>query len=100
MASDLERQQIRDEVMAECIAAANETFPDLRHIEMDKQTSSVTDHAVIRYLERVKGIDIERIRKEIETPTVRAALRIGASGVRSKGVQYVIKGGKIVTVLA
>ena len=33
---------------------------------MNKQAIEITDHAILRFVERVVGIDIEGIRKDIE----------------------------------
>lgn len=41
----------------------------------------VSDHAVVRYLEREKGVDIKALKAEMLTPTVRTAIKAGAVGV-------------------
>lgn len=46
----------------------------------------VTDHAVVRYLERARGFDIEAIRKHIAEVCV--AAHVGATCVRSEGVRF------------
>lgn len=50
----------------------------------------VSDHAVLRYLERVGGFDVERLRKEIGH-RIDAAAMAGASGVVIDGWQFRIK---------
>lgn len=57
----------------------------------------VTDHAVLRYLERVQGFDIEAVRQHIWR-TCRGAVLIGATCVRAEGVKFEFKGGRVVTV--
>lgn len=57
----------------------------------------VTDHALIRYIERVQGIDLSDIREHI------AQLCAGASGVGARtliqeGHSFIIKGQTVVTV--
>lgn len=42
----------------------------------------VSEHALIRYLERVKGIDMEEIRENILSPLVRAAMSQGDGKVK------------------
>lgn len=59
----------------------------------------VTDHAVIRYLERVKGVDIDVVRAEI-SELVETARDLGASGAVVAGWSYKIKDGNVVTVRA
>ena len=65
---------------------------------MKKPRHPVTDHAVIRYLERVEGVDIEAIRREIGR-RAETGIEAGACGVVSAGFCYGIEGGVVVTVL-
>lgn len=58
----------------------------------------VTDHAVLRHLERVQGVDVEAVRAEISRRTERG-VRFGASSVLVDGFRYVLRGGNVVTVL-
>lgn len=62
-------------------------------------TPRVSDHAMLRYLERVKNLDIEKVRAEILTPFVSAAIESGAGGVRVGGHHYVVNNGCITTIL-
>lgn len=57
----------------------------------------VSDHALVRYLERHLGHDLEAIRKEMVTPGVRAAVNVGAEGVKAHGGTLKIKGRTITT---
>ncbi len=41
----------------------------------------VTDHAVVRWLERHLGYDIEAVRRAILTPDREAAIRCGATSI-------------------
>lgn len=50
----------------------------------------VSDHAVLRYLERVGGFDIERLRRDIEE-RVRDAAGAGARGVVIDGFRFFIR---------
>jgi CRISPR/Cas system-associated endonuclease Cas3-HD len=60
----------------------------------------VTDHAIVRYMERVYGIDIERIRAELASPTAALADRIGAPFVILKsGHRAAVRDGCVQTVL-
>ncbi len=58
----------------------------------------VTDHAVLRYLERVLDVDVQMVRQHIYRET-EAALHVGAKGLRRDGVRYVLEGGAVVTVM-
>lgn len=59
--------------------------------------SAITDHAVIRYLERVQGVDIQAVRLEIAS-RVANGLEKGACGVLLDGMEYRIVDGHVVTV--
>lgn len=56
-------------------------------------TLTVSEHAVVRYLEKVKGLDIDAIRKEIREQ-VRDLLPVGSNGLLWEGdVRTYIKDG-------
>lgn len=59
----------------------------------------VSDHAVLRFLERVRGLDVEAVRAEILTPEIAMAIKAGAVAVTIKGLRFPVKEGCIVTVL-
>lgn len=59
----------------------------------------VTDHALMRFMERILNLDLDALRGRMLTPTVAAAIRAGASAVTVEGVRLVVCGGVITTVL-
>lgn len=59
---------------------------------------AVQDHALIRYLERVKGFDFTPIRDEI-AGLVQSAVNLGAPYYSLDGNTYVLKGAAVVTVV-
>lgn len=71
---------------------------------MTKPTISVTDHAVLRLLERAHNIDIAEIRKRIVERVARAvdlAASLDGEGtvtVVKDGFRYVVKAGTVVTI--
>lgn len=68
-------------------------------VEVAKEAAEprVSDHAVIRYLERKHGFDFDGVRAEILTPDRVAAIRAGATSIRHDGIKFVVKDGVIVT---
>jgi hypothetical protein len=61
----------------------------------------ISDHAVLRYLERVHGIDVEAIRKTMMSPAVHAAVMIGGDTVKlSSGARLKLQGHVVQTVLS
>lgn len=63
---------------------------------MKKPIAHVTDHAVLRHLERVQGIDVEAVRRELGFK-VDAAMEAGAVATVSDGIRYVLVEGKLVS---
>jgi len=60
---------------------------------------AVTDHAIVRYLERVYGIDMDVIRAEIVTPVVQIAEGFGCGTVIGKhGCRVMIQDGVVTSV--
>ena len=62
-----------------------------------KEPVRVTDHAIVRYLERAMGLNIDLVREHILTICGGAAA-FGAVSVRAEGLRFEINRGKIVTV--
>ena len=65
---------------------------------MKKPLYHVTDHALVRFLECVGGMDVESIRRQIGH-TVQQGIERGANGVISGGMIYRIKGHDVVTIV-
>ena len=58
----------------------------------------VSDHALLRWLERRYGFNVEAERKKIDS-LCDNAIRAGAKLVKVEGVQFVIKNGRVITTL-
>jgi len=65
---------------------------------MTDRRPHITDHAIIRFLERVHGIDVQAARAEIEA-RVGQAVRVGACAVISGGFRYVIDDVRVTSVV-
>jgi predicted nucleic acid-binding Zn-ribbon protein len=60
----------------------------------------VSEHAFLRYFERVLGYDLEDIRKKILNPTAEAAIKQFKSGVfPGQGFKLRVRNNKVVTLL-
>lgn len=57
----------------------------------------VSDHAMLRYLERVIGIDVDAHRSEVER-RVATAVEMGACALVSGGMRYALDDFRVVTV--
>jgi hypothetical protein len=58
----------------------------------------VTDHAVLRFMERVLGVDVDGIRRAIASPQLVAAFKAGASKYVDDSVEYILRDNGVVTV--
>jgi hypothetical protein len=59
----------------------------------------LSDHALIRFMERALGFDVEAIKGRILTPERKAAIRAGATSISVDGVRLKVQDNVIVTVL-
>lgn len=64
---------------------------------------NVSDHALLRLLERAGGVDVEAIRRAIASSVARSVAVAERIGVRefvivSDGYNYVVKDGVVVTI--
>lgn len=64
---------------------------------MSRRRIHVTDHALVRYLDRVHGVDIERLRLRIAR-AARSGTEVGADAVVKDGVRYCLADHTVVTV--
>lgn len=66
----------------------------------DAIVPSISDHALLRYIERVHGVDVEALKADLLTETLVTAIKAGASGLKTEHGTFVIKGASVVTFLA
>lgn len=59
----------------------------------------ISDHAVCRYMERKHGADFDIVRREMMTPELATALAMDNERHKDGDIEYIIKNGKIVTVV-
>ena len=58
-----------------------------------------SEHALLRYIERTRGVDVDAARSEIMTDDIKVALRAGVTAITVKGIKMVCRDGVVVTVL-
>ena len=66
---------------------------------MKKPVIPVSDHAVIRYMERVLEIDVEQVRDEIRAKVKLSLVHPAATGILVDGFRYVLADGAVVTII-
>lgn len=83
---DKKMKELQADLTAMSIARAKLTTARLaieEQIRDHQKPPVVTDHAVLRYLQRHQGIDVEAIRRQLLSPTVITAMDFGASRVKT-----------------
>lgn len=63
-----------------------------------KPRALVSDHALLRYMERVLRIDVEALRLDVAR-IVEVGVEHGASGVQAGGYSYKLDGARVTRVL-
>jgi hypothetical protein len=79
------------------ITALNNLLRKIAERAEQRKSPHVTDHAVLRYLERVQGYNIDALRQHI-SKTCEAVAALGGTCVRAEGVRFEISNGRVVTV--
>jgi len=64
-----------------------------------KPRHHVSDHAVLRYMQRVQGVDIEALRRRIGHIVDRHREHDGTNGVISGGFVYKLQAGVVATII-
>lgn len=60
----------------------------------------ISDHAIVRYVERVHGIDMKKMKNKIITKDLKKEVKKGGNGTYIVGdFKVVVRGGVIVTIL-
>lgn len=74
---------------------------ELQKASVDSGSPIVSEHAILRYLQRVKGIDIEAVCREILDPSTVANMRFAAGAktkIRREGFDLIVANNQVVTV--
>lgn len=87
-------QKNRSEMLK--IEALVKHWDNMFNILKDREYFSA--HAILRYLQRVKGFDMESLKNEMCSEGIEKALISGAKEYTANGVTYVIQDGYVVTV--
>lgn len=60
----------------------------------------ISDHAVIRYLERQHDFDFRKLKESLLTNAVKLGIRMGARSVKCDGGKFMIRGNKVTTFIS
>ncbi|WP_415906884.1 hypothetical protein ACMXYX_18155 (plasmid) [Neptuniibacter sp. QD72_48] len=87
--------------LAELAEAITETDEQIKYLsnQIDDREPRTTDHALIRYMDRILGIDVEAIRREILQEALVAQILEGGDGkYRYNGFVAIVKDRVVCTV--
>lgn len=61
----------------------------------------VTEHALLRYLERVRGIDLDSVKKEMLTPERLAMIKVAPNcEINIGGIKFIVRDSAVITARA
>lgn len=60
---------------------------------------AISDHAVLRYMERVMGLDIDSLRSKILSPAIIGAMKSGATQFTADNISYRLRDNTIITII-
>lgn len=78
-----------------CAAQADLSQPGPKTIRIP----SISDHAMVRYLERHYNFDFQELKASLLTEPVRMACEMGAQSVKAHGGRWTIRNGVVTTFL-
>lgn len=59
----------------------------------------ISDHAIVRYMERVYGLDLDALRREMLTPDREHMIRMGAKKIKAGDHVFIVENSVVITVL-
>jgi len=71
-----------------------------RREAMDAVVPTITDHALLRYMERVHGIDVAALKADLLSDALVSAIKAGATAMQTPEGTFVINGASVTTFLS
>ncbi|CAH2910614.1 MAG: hypothetical protein CPSOU_1818 [uncultured Paraburkholderia sp.] len=97
--SYIERARVANDAASEALKRRDRIQAQIREIEEAAKEPIVTEHALLRYIERFMNVDLEQVRKAILTEQAVKLIKFTRTGkVTTDGRRLVIKNGTVVTV--
>lgn len=94
-----ERAEAAYKVALEAAARRDSIQQMIRAFEESSKEPVVTEHALLRYIERFMGVDLESVRRAILTENAVKLIRFTKSGkINTDGHRLIVKNGAVVTV--
>lgn len=85
--------------LTEEVSKLNKEISNLRaELSWRKARPGITDHALLRYLERHEGIDIDKLRKDL-LGVIEDQLVEGMTSIKSNGITFKVAGKTVTTIV-
>jgi uncharacterized coiled-coil DUF342 family protein len=97
-----ERNKTNEQVqsIADNISKIDRQISNIRKSHKSNKTG-ITDHALLRYLERIHGFDTEEVRKKLMTDSLRKCMETYKTGkVTENSITYIFRDNVVVTIMA
>lgn len=104
-ADHMEKQKLYQRSVSDCtkqIQEVDKQIAELKKLNESDISVKITDHAIVRYLERVYGIDVDAFRKEILSDNVERVISFSNGDefrIEKDRYTLVVKNKTIVTVI-
>ena len=94
-------RHVLDNAIIDTNKKLNKVNQDIHKCEMANKDITISDHAIVRYLERVYKIDMEQIKKEILPDNVQETIKGLGNGTYPIGndLKIKVKNNNVLTVL-
>jgi predicted RNase H-like nuclease (RuvC/YqgF family) len=95
----VEKARIATKDASEALRRKDKIAAQIREIEEAAKEPIVTEHAMLRYIERFMDVDLEAVRKAILTDEAVKMIKFARSGkITANGRRLIVKNGSVVTV--
>lgn len=97
--SFIERARQANAAASEALSRRDKIQAQIREIEECAKEPIVTEHALLRYIERFMAVDLESVRRAILTENAVKLIKFTKTGkVTTDGRRLIVKNGTVVTV--
>jgi hypothetical protein len=95
----VEKARLANNAASEALKRRDKIKAAIREIEESAKEPIVSEHALLRYIERFMGVDLELVRRAILTENAVKMIKFAKSGkINTDGRRLVVKNGTVVTV--
>jgi hypothetical protein len=95
----LERARRANDACSDALKRVKQIEASIRELEESAKEPIVSEHALLRYIERFMGVDLESVRRAILTENAVKLIKFAKNGkINTDGRRLIVKNGTVVTV--